>query len=254
MVWQMGMEDDDRVGSFPTYQQQTESIKNRHEILNLLDRLIHHRAIITLRQPGTNLEYPSAIFRLDEGNNRLYLDEVAEDKIEYPLAEGDEVVVRGQWNGGTVTFRTTISGLGKEGDYTFYLVPLPEKIQYRQRRKSFRVVVEQLVSISIILHAEGGITCAGRLHDLSPGGASIWLPDCALEYNPLDVIENCTLVFPGNERIPCGIEVRAIRFDKDQRRNMLCGRLLIRELKIQQQVARLVRGVERRMIRKQHKR
>jgi c-di-GMP-binding flagellar brake protein YcgR len=249
----MNIEGEEQAGSLSAYEPQTESLENRHEILNLLDRLIHHRAIITLRQPASNLEYPSAIFRIDESNNHLYLDEIAADKIEYPLTSGEEVQVRGQWNGGTVKFCETITELGEEDGYSFYLLPIPQQLQYRQRRKSYRVIVEQFVSISVVLHNEDGMVCAGRLHDISPSGASIWLPDCALEYRPLDVIENCTLVFPGNERLACDIEVRAIRFDKQQKRNMLGGRLLIRDQQSQQRIARLVRGVERRLIRKQRK-
>jgi c-di-GMP-binding flagellar brake protein YcgR len=132
----MNIEGEEQTGTLSAYEPQTESLENRHEILNLLDRLIHHRAIITLRQPGSNLEYPSAIFRIDESNNRLYLDEIAADKIEYPLMVGEQLQVRGQWNGGTVIFHETVTELGEEDGYSFYLLPIPQQLQFRQRRKS----------------------------------------------------------------------------------------------------------------------
>ena len=75
---------------------------------------------------------------------------------------------------------------------------LPEQLEYRQRRLSYRVPIPMSRQLRVIIENTGDTMFEGVLHDLSHGGAGMVFPDAEPVVKP-GLLHECAIELVGDE-------------------------------------------------------
>lgn len=132
----------------------------------LLKRMIRERDLLAVRIPGRQGSYTSAVLELDGDKKRLLLDELTPQEGHDQADVGLGLLVSTRHQGVDTRFFTKIREIGYEGSAYYYVVDLPERIVYHQRRQHHRVPIRMTLEHAVAL----GSGIQARLSDLSAGG------------------------------------------------------------------------------------
>ena len=193
----------------------THSIKLSSHINELIQRVIHGRATISVETPYDENPHSSAILKLIP-HEYLLLDEL-KPTLKLPSERalvGKNVRIKAYVDGIALEFSTSVIGAGEQRGIRYYTVAVPREIIYEQKRGSFRVSTTISQQIPVSFKMQNGLSYKGELYDLSTGGVSI-----ALRQERLDerlprgtLIPECNICFPGSrDPLYCQLELKNIR-------------------------------------------
>jgi c-di-GMP-binding flagellar brake protein YcgR len=135
----------------------------------LLRRLLDQRCLLTA-QIGTQAErYTSAILEVSHEGEYLVLDELMPEGHPH-LVKDTPIQLRALLDGIEVRFASRIAQIGRQSGLPFYKVPFPSRIDYPQRRQSYRVPVPMQIGLPTSLWLPDERVISGELRDLSPEG------------------------------------------------------------------------------------
>lgn len=193
----------------------THTVTLSSHINELIQRVIHGRATISVVTPYDQAPSSSAILKLVP-HEFLLLDELKPSPrlpSERSLI-GKSVDIKAYVDGISLEFSTNIIGSGVQHGTRYYTAAVPRDITYEQKRGSFRVSTTISQQIPVRFNMQSGLSYRGELYDVSIGGISI-----ALRNEKLDerlrrgtVIPECNIDFPGaREAFFCQLELQNIR-------------------------------------------
>lgn len=231
------------------YQGKTEKVTHGPQIAGLLKRVREQRVLLSVRVPGSETIYNSLLLDVDPARNFILLDELNPSAGHELACKVRQLRVHCQSQGVELSFITPIEiGQGENG-ISFYRAPLPESINYLQRRGSFRIRIGLNMRIAVTLPLAGETRLEGELFDLSIGGLGANLPS-RIELDRGQIIESCTLEFPNSPPLTTEIEIRFVSVDKANQTQRIGASFRNLDPPRQNQLRRIVTQLEREMLRR----
>ena len=195
-----------------SYESLFERISSRRRIFDLLSRLAANRLFINVLLPESNVHDASTV--LDVNDQHLLVDELNPEQGHEQIEIGTKVLVQARLDGAMLVFRTPVIGIGEHDGIAMYQLDMPRQLRYMQRRKSYRILIERVMDLPVMLEMTGE-KLNGLLHDISAHGLSLWLPPGFVpEFERSTHIPHCRVLMPNNEGLDCAIEVRSLRHDR----------------------------------------
>lgn len=231
------------------YQGKTEKVTHGPQIAGLLKRVRDQRVLLSVRVPGSDVIYNSLLLDVDPARNLILLDELNPSTGHELACKARQLRIRCQCQGVELSFVCPIEiGKGQSG-VSFYRAPLPDSINYLQRRGSYRIRIGLNMHIPVALPLAPETRLEGELFDLSMGGLGANLPN-QIELTRGQIIESCTLELPNGEPLTTEIEIRFVRIDRASQSQRIGASF--RNLAPQQQslLRRIVTQLEREMLRR----
>lgn len=230
------------------YESAFERISGRQRIHDILTRLAVNKSPLAVVVNGTEGRYVSSL--LEVRHDVMLLDELnPADGHALLLAAGSLRVVA-RLNGASLHFASKVIDSGEQGGISFYRIAVPDTVNYRQRRRSFRVPIDPNLHVPVML-ADGECRVNCNLHDISPDGVSILLDASVCQrIEKLKLFPSCTIMLPEHHPIHCSFEVRNLRSGKGDEPCVVGGRFVVTNSRDRTSLARVVTSFERKSIRK----
>jgi c-di-GMP-binding flagellar brake protein YcgR len=234
-------------------QGQSETISFPVRIAAILQPLLQNHTLLNISIAGREEKFSSAFLQIDDDHEFIILDELVPRSINQSITPFTELFIRGQIAGISLSFKTTILDIGTDKEAVFYKVAFPNTIDYRQRRKAFRVPVGVAHSYGVKLILSPGQTLEGELHDISVSGMCVRLPKKTSIPTQWQEKVACELQLPNGK--PLKTQFSVCREAQDTHgRNVLLGGLFLHLEKTQERiiekfVVELQRKARRRMVR-----
>jgi c-di-GMP-binding flagellar brake protein YcgR len=141
---------------------------------------------------------------------RFLINKFQSEPAHQKLLESKKFYAYSQLNGIEIRFFAGLIKVLTEGDDVYYLITLPGKIDYHQRRAFHRVALSHTV-IPVSLTLEDKSTIEGQMDDISAGGISIlFASDLPPKLRDGTQIGQCMFQIPGGDLVACQLQVRFI--------------------------------------------
>lgn len=231
-----------------SYESLFDRITSRRRISELISRLVSNRLFINVLLPDSDEHYASTV--LEVNDHHLVLDELNPEEGHELIQTGGTLTIQARLEGAMLVFSSPVIGIGEHDGVALYRLEIPKELRYMQRRKSYRVLIERVMDLPVMLElAEEKL--GGILHDISAHGLSLWLPKGFVpEFERATHIPRCRVQLPNEDGLDCAIEVRSLRHERGEDRYLLGARFVAPEPRMRQRLAKMVTGIERYVLRK----
>ncbi|MBI5461098.1 MAG: flagellar brake protein [Gammaproteobacteria bacterium] len=231
------------------YQGKTERITHPPQIAGLLRRVRDQRVLLSVQVPGHEGLFNSMLLDVNPERDFILLDELGPRSGHEFACQARQLRVRCQCQGVELSFTCAIEIGQSQRGISFYRAPLPEAINYLQRRINFRVRVGLNLTVPVHLPLEGASILNGELSDLSLGGLGANI-STNIKLSHGQIIDTCSIHLPKGESIQAELEIRFARHDA-QRQVQHIG-AAFRHLQPQQEqtLRKFVAQLEREMLRR----
>lgn len=221
-------------------------IENHGQIVSILNRLQRERALLTVRVPGFNQEFRSAVLTVDGRQRIVTLDELHPERGHELVGVDTELRILSRTNGIETRFQLRVAAVGIENGVYYYTTALPDEILYHQRRQFVRVPVRLTLQRRCRL-SDNERAIDIHLSDLSAGGFGAYVRDGA------EIRRGETLRFEieleGIEPLTGEVEIRHIHQDKAHRRLLMGTRFTGLQPRERSRIGRLVTALQRELLR-----
>ncbi len=227
---------------------QLEAISDPVRITALVQRVVSERLFVTVALSDGQEDYNSTVLGVDTEAGEFLLDAL------YPET-GNEILRREGWlrltagfDSTSLTFTSRVMDEGEEAGIRYFRVALPARVDYAQRRGRYRVPVDSIHNVPVILENQQGTTVLGNLHDISASGLSVLLSaPAAVAFGPGEAIPFCVVRIPDDEPIVVGIEVRDLRAEQGDT-TVLGAKFIEIDRIAEQRIDRFVTAMERQLL------
>jgi len=216
------------------------------QIAKLLEKLQKGRVLLTATIKGSDQYYNTAIFRVDQEDGYLFLDELVPREGHTRLCHEMSLQVKTCFRGAMISFPAAVDEINTEDGIPYYKIPFPDAIDYKQRREHHRVSVPADQSIPVHLHTEQRRLVTGDLKNISLGGICFHLSRTASRGIAVgDVISSCVINLPNAQKVTAAIEIRNATDQPHSSLRRLGCRFLELGKKTQQEIQYLVSALDR---------
>ena len=240
-------------GAQPSLDEQadnSERVTDHVRVISLLQSLRAARALLSVRLNDSERWFNSSVVKVDTGLDVICLDELTPEEGHHRVTAGTRMHVVGIIQGVPLRFDLVVQTVGSADNIAFYAAPIPEVVDYQQRRALFRAHIPRHQTLQLKLRNEQGQLFSARLLDLSLGGFGALAPSFP-PLLPLESIEVEHLDLPGGESISATGQVRYIQDDQDPRRVRIGILFVGLKPQMQRLLLRSILTLEREQIRKQ---
>jgi c-di-GMP-binding flagellar brake protein YcgR len=171
----------------------------------MLERLAKQHTLLTVEIAGHQEHYTSCI--VDVGSPYVLLDELLPSSGHQLLLTERTLQVTGKLDGIDIRFITTLERVDNQDNVVTYHMNLPKQLEYRQRRLDYRAHIPMVQTLRVIIDNRDETVIEGVLHDLSHGGAGMFLPDGKLTVEP-GLLYECAIELPDDMWLYCAVELR----------------------------------------------
>ena len=190
------------------YKQQFETITSPARMSAVLRPLLDKHTLLTIIIPGVEKRYTSAFLSFDIDKQELLIDELHPEDGHKFLTQSGELKIYTQLDGVDVNLKATVLNSDIENGIRFYILKLPESIQYRQRRDSYRVNVSSAKSIPVEIKTTDNKSYHGELQDISAGGLCVRFPAKSSPPPEIRTQETqCTITLLDKRKIQCALYI-----------------------------------------------
>lgn len=214
-----------------------------HILKQLQER--HTPAIVNFK--GDSQQYVTMILEVNERKKIVVLDEMT-PKEGHKLAEaGEPFRVTSSDNGIAVVFKTAITKCGIEKGIHYYYVPLPEQVDYLQRREAFRIKISSANKRDVRFKAREKVYKEAYIFDISFTGLSIVVP----KVNLVEIVRRGTVLEPvrfellNDEIMSCQLQIKRVDYNDKKDETIIAGEFKELERHEQRQINALVCNLER---------
>jgi c-di-GMP-binding flagellar brake protein YcgR len=197
------------------------------QVVIRLQQLVEERSFVDVRFPGrSDTTYQSLILKVDPLQKYILIDELFPSHGAFFVTPGEEVEVTSLRRGIPVRFNSWVKAISlDEADgYPAYRLALPDSVEAKQRRMSFRISVEADAGLKLRIRGPDGGRLLCTVQDLSMGGVGFScqgsIGDMLRSNNQL---KGSILSLPGLPDITCDLEVRKFEFRKAPYRHTIVG-------------------------------
>lgn len=183
-------------------------IKDAEEIRALLNKIFKKRSLLTVTIGGNESCYGSTILEINSDEQYLVIDELNPLDGHEQLEEGSKLKINTQQEGALVRFTAEVIAIGGNDDAAYYKIPVPKKIEFHQRRNTYRVYVGINETIPVSLKNEEEVVISAELRDISLGGVSLRVKE--VSHAPLqkgDLIPTCVITASNQRKIKASLNI-----------------------------------------------
>lgn len=195
------------------------AIFNQKQIVNYLTEIQQRNCILSARYGVNNQSFLTAIVQIDPKHNALAIDVAPTQELTDRLLLNKRVHFFTQVDGIEAAFQGVSIKLVRHGQGAVLMMPLPDRLYWRQRRNYYRVKVPQShvgtycqfgFSLTDVNGLQTSIVKDFKLMDISLCGLALLNPDHELQQD-LSSIESgsCTLFLHDNEHHHANIGLHA---------------------------------------------
>lgn len=221
-------------------------VEERNYILTLLGRLVEHRVLLTLYLPDDPKPYTTTLLKVDPAANTLLLDEI------FPLGGRPTVqapcklTIHARLAGSTLQATLPLQEVVEQDNLVYYLMRLPDAVEYGQRREGHRVQVAKL-GVIVKIYRSDGMAEEALLHDISPAGLSLAMDDARPFLNT--GCYRCTIYPPDEAPLNVRLEINGRRTDAVSAKTILGASFTGLDKRSEHALTKLVTELERRLLR-----
>ncbi len=231
------------------YEGKSERVTHRPQIIGLLRRLKDSHNLLSVRVEGSERYFTSMLLEVDSQEGYILLDQISDRKGHELAVEHGRLRAFCQCHGVDLNFEARIRAVRDEQGLIVYRAPLPEWVNYLQRRADFRVRVAMNSGLVTRMELEDGQSLEARLHDLSMGGAGLVL-ETRLDFRTGFLIPRLVIRREKEKETlldtPC--EVR-FQLDRDNGQKRIGLRFVDPDPEQKRKLRKLVTQLEREMLR-----
>ena len=225
----------------------SELIKDPARVVPLLERLAKRHTPLTVRIPGHDEYYTSYIVDVDK--RYLMLDELLPSAGHSLLQSKRIIQATAKLDGIDIRFTTPLQRVDEQNDVLTYYMSLPEQLEYRQRRLSYRVPIPMSRQLRVIIEHVDNTVYEGVLHDLSHGGAGMVFPDNEPAVQQ-GLLQESAIELLDDEWLYCAVELRYSKKVPSRKRQLIGARFYDLSHEQSRLVGRCINELEREYIRK----
>ena len=225
-----------------------EIVSDPVRIMSMMERLYQGRAALTVTLPDGKIRSKSIILDLNQKTGRFLINKFQSESAHQKLLESKKFYAYSQLDGVEIRFSTNLTNVLSENDDVYYLITIPDKIDYHQRRAFHRVTLNHTeIPVSLTLANKKSIE--GQIDDISAGGISILfatdLPD-QLQNGAL--IKQCKFQIPGGDTVSCELQVRFINHGHDTSLPKIGAQFINTDKTLQKTIQKFVLSLERQQL------
>jgi c-di-GMP-binding flagellar brake protein YcgR len=146
-------------------------------VQTLLQRVIDERVPLAVVLPGIDTPFDSLLLGIESSLGALLADELHPISGHGRIKPNTLLRIGARLDGVEVRFRTRVAAIDRDADIAAYLLDMPEEIDYRERRDTYRVKIPASIPLhwSMIGDSSYGMPLRARVVDLSLGGIGLAL-------------------------------------------------------------------------------
>lgn len=228
----------------------SEKITNKSRIVDLLQQLSNYHVLLTVTLPRIGSTFTSAILAVDANDERFIMDELMPSEGQRHLREVGQLSVAGRLQGISANFSTNLIQIEEGDDISSNWMGLPEVVNYKQKRFYYRVPVGFDKKYQVVISTDGNKTYTGQLRDLSLGGIKAIFP-ADTDIKTGDIARYCRIKFVNHTTISCPLEIRFTCPSNSNKMLIIGGSFLDLTPQQERAIERIVRALERELLRKQ---
>ena len=230
----------------------SEQITGAAQIAKTLQRLKDGHCLLRATIPGVTGAFNSAVLRVYEKRELLILDELNPRAGHEALLKAGRLNISCRLHGVEYRFATVLQRVDEQRGIAFYFVAIPQVLLHIQRRNHVRVPVDGSAGIELGLPIldEDAHPSQATLLDLSASGLGMQLTS-PTPPNRGEVLPGCALHLPDGAVIRSELEIRFVHARDRLSPVRLGGQFLKLDRKARDQLAALIRELERRHLRNQ---
>ncbi|MGE4348887.1 MAG: flagellar brake protein [Candidatus Berkiella sp.] len=196
-------------------------------IEKILQNLITSRSILSIQFPGSSEIFVSLLLEIHPTQEYIILDEITPIEGHHLAIQGNPFTISSKEQGVFLSFNTRIIQHSDQNELSFYYLPYPQDVNYKQRRQSYRVPVLYENSLRADLYLPNQPRIAAKVADISVSGVRL-----AVKYNITPVVEGmrfidqCLLVSPYTKPTSFSLEIKRVYYDLSQKSTILCCQFL----------------------------
>lgn len=171
-------------------------------------------------------QYATIIVKVDNEKERFLIDEIVPREGAKRALEGEEFEVILSDKGIPVIFKATVTKKVKFEGSICYAIPFPEKIDYCQRRSSFRVQLGAGMRKYVTLREQEKLGIEGAfINDISFTGMSIAIPKINVEehFKEGKSVKRISFIIDEHEKFFCDINLKRVHFNEIRQQTVLAG-------------------------------
>ncbi len=157
--------------------------------------------------------------------------------------------VSGKLDGIDIRFNASLDHVDDQNNVLTYYMNLPGKLEYRQRRMTYRVHIPMSMHLRAIIDNGDDSVIEGNLHDLSHGGIGIFFSDTDASVD-LGTTCECAFVLATDEWLYCSLELRYSKKTQAQGHQLIGARFIDLHPTQTRLIGRCISQLEREFIRK----
>lgn len=227
-----------------------EIIANPARIRGIISNIHKSRNLLNVSLPGDSRPYNSIILEFDTDANTLTLDELNPQEGHTSFLQGRRAIIKTTINGVDIRFQVELQNVSASDDIAYYIVGIPNKLDYHQLRAYHRVPIG-LNSIPVLLIQNDKDLLEGELHDISAGGISVRFSHKIPEtIKRGTLIPTCMIELSNKDKISTELEIRFISKPDDGKRTLIGARFVGMDKPQQRIVERFVASLDRELRRK----
>lgn len=227
-----------------------EIITNPARIRGIISNIHKSRNLLNVSLPDDRHQYNSIILDIDTDKNTITLDELNPKDGHERFLTKKTAIISTTINGVDIRFQINLHNVASSDDIAYYIVGIPDKLDYHQLRAYHRVPIG-LNSIPVLLIQNDEDVLEGELRDISAGGVSIRFTSKLPEtFKRGTLIPTCMIELKDKEKITSELEIRFISKPDDKQRIQIGARFVGMDKPQQRMVERYVASLDRELRRK----
>ena len=225
-----------------------EIVSDHVRIVSMMERLFRGRTSLTITLPGSDIRSKSTILDLNPKTGRFLINKFQTASAHQKFLGLKKFYAYSQLDGIEIRFSSSLINVLSEGDDMYYLISIPDKIDYHQRRSFHRVSLNHIV-VPVVLKVDNKTTLEGQLDDISAGGLSILFP-ANLSASPQNgtQISQCVFQIPEGDLVTCQLRICFINDGQDTSLPKIGAQFINMDKTLQKTIQQFVMYLERQQL------
>lgn len=159
--------------------------------------------------------YQSMIVRLDFVRKLIFLDTLTPLNPFNPVIVGDTIAISHHDHGKILYLKGQLADIVTEDNEIFYVMTLPNEIDYKHRRFYQRLAVNDARTVKMRLWSPLRIPWYARVENISAGGARLLVGgNISDQLKKNTVLPNCDIELNSGQHICCKATVKGFRYQR----------------------------------------
>ena len=194
-----------------------EIISDPARIISVLNKIYRQRSLLSISFPASGYgkdRGDSLIVEVNKRKQHLLLNKLQPEHAHALLIKEKKIQIKSFFSGIQVTFDSELKQLIDEDGDIYYLLDIPKKIRYHQKRTAHRANTSSDNPVPVIIQLDDDTKLDGIVEDISIGGLSITFTTNLPHVLQIGkTMTSCRFNIPNEGVIVCQLNIRFIQHD-----------------------------------------